>query len=97
MKSIGSLSSLGSALHDAFDQYGLKSKIREREIFLHWEEIVGSAIAKQSEPVRVKSGRLLIRVSNAVWRQELLQMRTELIRKINHHLGVDIVKEIIFR
>ncbi len=87
----------GSALKNAIAQQGLERGIREQDLFIRWEEIVGVAIARQAKPHRLRNGVLWLQVVDAVWRQELSLMRRELIAKINAALGEDLVKEIRLR
>ena len=90
-------SPLGRAMRDALHEFGLERKIKEKEIFIHWEEIVGSAIARHSAPKRFAGGKLWIAVEEAAWRQELSLMRAELVAKINGALGMALVEEIVLR
>jgi predicted nucleic acid-binding Zn ribbon protein len=89
--------SLNDALRGALDEFGMERKIREQQIFLRWKDIVGQAIANNSAPLRLRDGKLWIQVPQAVWRQELSMMRSELAEKINSALGCRIVEEIILR
>ena len=89
--------SFGNALHEALKRQGIERPIREQDLVLRWEEIVGTAIARQAQPGGIRNGVLWIAVSDAAWRQELSLMRTELAAKINAALGEEIVKEIRLR
>ncbi|MFZ1731864.1 MAG: DUF721 domain-containing protein [Bacteroidota bacterium] len=88
---------LADVMQKALMQHGLDHGIREQNIFIRWEEIVGTAIAKQATPTRLHSGLLWVRVVDAAWRQELSLMRRELVAKINAALGEEIVKDIRLR
>lgn len=81
----------------ALAEQGLDRGIREQDLFLRWEEIVGSAIAKQAAPHRLRNGLLWMQVVDSAWRQELSLMRRELVAKINTALGEEIVKDIRLR
>jgi predicted nucleic acid-binding Zn ribbon protein len=84
-------------MHKVLVEQGLDHGIREQNLFLRWEEIVGIAIAKQATPSRLRNGLLWLKVVDAAWRQELSLMRRELIAKINAALGEEIVKDIRLR
>lgn len=88
---------LAKALQRAITQQGLDHGIREQDIFLRWEEIVGVAIANHATPGRLHHGILWLKVVDAAWRQELSLMRLELAAKINAAVDEDIVKEIRLR
>ena len=97
MKRIWKTAPLEAALHNAIVQQGLDRGIREQRLFIQWEEIVGTAIARHSKPVRLRNGLLWVQVTEAAWRQELSLMRIELVAKINTAVGSDLVKEIRLR
>lgn len=90
-------STLATVMHEAIIQHGLESGMREQRILGDWETIVGTAIARQSVPRRLRNGILWISVRDAAWRQELSVMRRELIAKINAAVGADVVQEIRLR
>ncbi|MCB2203941.1 DUF721 domain-containing protein [bacterium] len=90
-------SPLGAALQRVLEQQGMTRKIREQEVLLRWEELVGTAIANHAQAQRLHKGVLWVEVTDAAWRQELQLMRTELIRRINTSLGDDIVTELRLR
>jgi predicted nucleic acid-binding Zn ribbon protein len=77
-------SGLGHLLHE--------SRLRER-----WKELMGERAAKIAEMESLKDGQLHIRVSDSVWRQELMFQREALRRKANDILGSSVVKEIRLR
>jgi predicted nucleic acid-binding Zn ribbon protein len=97
MKSLGRTESLGNALGAAFTAYGLEHGIRERGIFLQWQDIVGPALARHAQPVSIRDGVLLVHCEEAVWRQEVSQMRGGLKERINTHLGAPLVTHIVVR
>ncbi|MFA6233821.1 MAG: DUF721 domain-containing protein [Bacteroidota bacterium] len=97
MKRIWQTAPLADVMKKALIQQGLDHGIREQNIFLHWEDIVGTAISKHATPNRLRSGLLWLHVVDAAWRQELSLMRRELVAKINTALGEEIVKDIRLR
>ncbi|MDH7515908.1 MAG: DUF721 domain-containing protein [Bacteroidota bacterium] len=97
MKRTTPIEPFGDALASALREFGLERGVREREIFLRWEEIVGTAVARRTKPQRFVDGRLTLHTSDAVWRQELILHREELRKKINAALPEPIVEEIIVR
>jgi predicted nucleic acid-binding Zn ribbon protein len=88
---------LAAALRSALSQQGLERGIREQDLFLRWEEIVGTAIARQATPRRLHNGVLWVHVEDAGWRQELSLMRRELAATINAAIGEELVKDIRLR
>jgi predicted nucleic acid-binding Zn ribbon protein len=68
----------------------------QKQQFPFWEEVVGARIAKVAVPVKNKKGVLFVKVEDAIWRFELTRSKDEIIKKINHHLNKNIIKDIVF-
>ena len=62
-----------------------------------WDDVVGPAIAGNAQPAWIKEGRLRVRVSDSIWRQELEFSRETIKEKLNGKLGRSAVKKIEFR
>ncbi len=62
-----------------------------------WEKMVGELIAKNTEVASFINGRLTVKTSNPVWRNELSLQKSELIEKLNQASPDTPIKEIIFR
>lgn len=74
-------------------RYQIGRHSREQTIRDHWSEIVGTANAAYSHPVRVDPrGGLLVIVSHSVVRSELMLHRAALLKKIRQLPGCDEVK-----
>lgn len=91
-----SIKPLRQALDDLFDRFGLRKKLREYEAVIQWEGLVGEQIAKVTKAVKIEQGVLTVRVNNGPWRNELVLLKGELIKKINDALGEVIVRDIRF-
>ena len=61
-----------------------------------WPRIVGKNLSLQCRPVRLKQKRLVIAVSNEVWKDELVGMRQMLIQTINQFWNVQLIEELKF-
>ena len=59
-----------------------QSGLAEGEVFVKWEEIVGQEIAKHSEPIEIKDGKLLIKCSSTAWATQLNLVKNELLQSI---------------
>ncbi len=61
-----------------------------------WRQILGSTMVRYSEGETFQDGALKVRIKSAVLRNDLFIQRTELIKKLNHQLGRQIVFAITF-
>jgi Dna[CI] antecedent, DciA len=70
----------------------------EQTIRDHWPEIVGTANAAYSHPVRIERGRsLLVLVSHSVVRNELFMHRESVLEKVKNLPGCEEVQDVNFR
>ena len=63
---------------------GLKAEkgVRRQRIRQAWEEAVGSLIAKNSEPLKIKGDTLIVRVTDTAWAQELSLRQNEILKRL---------------
>ncbi|TXI78156.1 MAG: DUF721 domain-containing protein [Flavobacteriales bacterium] len=77
------------------DSYGMREKMDELDITTGWDEAVGPMIARHTKSVRLRKGRLSVKVDSAPLRHELTFMRETLVEILNRRAGKKVVEEII--
>lgn len=77
------------------DSYGLREKMDELDITTGWDEAVGPMIARHTKSVRLRKGRLQVKVDSAPLRHELTFMRETLVEILNRRAGRKVVEEIV--
>ncbi|MFT3991893.1 MAG: DUF721 domain-containing protein [Luteolibacter sp.] len=75
---------------------GAEDGINEEEVRAAWKELAGDFIAAHTEPVSVKSGHLVLRVTQPAMRFHLEQMKPMLLKRIQEQLGAQKVKSVKF-
>jgi predicted nucleic acid-binding Zn ribbon protein len=85
---------LGEALTSYLRKSGLDDKARLHHLATHWSEVVGKAVAEQTEEVRFDKGICTIRIKTPAWRQELSLARTQLKDRLNEAAGKPIITEV---
>jgi predicted nucleic acid-binding Zn ribbon protein len=88
---------LAAALAAAMKDLGINARLKEYDVVNLWPSIVGEQIARVATAESIAHGKLIVRVSRATWRNELVFLKAELITRINTAVGQEIVKDIIFR
>lgn len=77
--------------------YHLQGKIKDYSVFPRWEEILGSQIAKVAIPEKIINRKVLqIRVLDAVWAQELIFKKEEILEKLNNAEEGTILEDLKF-
>jgi len=86
-----------SVLSGILDNLGISNKIEQHKIWLVWEEAVGVQIAQNATPARIRNDVLEVRVSHAVWMQQLQLLKPRLLEQINKYLGDTPIVDLYFR
>ena len=87
--------SLKEALDGLVEAYGLREKLDQQSIASFWDEIAGAMIARHTVSVKLRRGKLSIKVDSAPLRHELTYMREPLITLINQRMERVVVKEMV--
>lgn len=77
------------------DAFGMREKMDELDISTAWDQIVGAMVARHTMSLRLRRGKLVVRVDSAPLRQELSFMREALKEILNRRAGRTVVEEII--
>jgi len=81
---------LGESIDKLLHKYKIGVDAPDHTIQQHWAEIVGSANAAYSHPVRIdKAGRLLVLTSHAVVRDELRLLEPVLLQRVRQQQGCE--------
>ena len=62
-----------------------------------WKKIVGKTISKNTEISGIKKGKIIIKVSNPIWRNELTFQKEDLLNRLKKEEPEIIIKEIEFK
>ena len=86
--------SLGDAIDQFLQKYGLREEVEIQRFLTQWETHVGKPIAANTEKVWFENGVLYIRMNGPVWKNELLLARQKLKHMINDKAGRELVREV---
>ena len=89
---VGSLLSAFIASNPKFAEAYCKHKIKSQ-----WSEISGEYVANATESISFEGRKMFVKVKSAIIRSEMLQIRRQLIFRINQSVGTNIIDELIVR
>ena len=75
---------------------GAADGLDEAEVRATWKELAGDFIARHTEPVSVKGGVLVLRVTQPSMRFHLEQMKPLLLGRIQERLGAERIRAVRF-
>ncbi len=88
---------LGELIREVLRRHRLDGKITETRIMSSWEKVMGTHIARYTDNVSVRQGKLTVYLRSSVLRNELEYAREKIIQKINEELGEEIVRDVVFK
>ncbi len=94
---MGNEISLKAAIDKLIKSYQLQGKLTETQLNDSWEEIMGKPIAKYTRSLQLNNGRLVVKLSSSVLRQELSYGKDQLIERLNEHFGEAVIKDIVLK
>ncbi len=75
---------------------GAEDGLHEDQVRAVWKELAGDYIFRHTEPVSVKNGHLVLRVTQPAMRFHLEQMKPMLLTRIRTELGENRIKSVKF-
>ncbi|MFH0931361.1 MAG: DUF721 domain-containing protein [Candidatus Zixiibacteriota bacterium] len=88
--------SLRGVLQNLLRSLGLEKRIKEQELVLNWEKIVGEKIADKAKAYKIEGNKLFVRVESSCWRNELFYLTKDITEKLNCSVHQELVKDILF-
>ncbi len=77
------VSTVGEAIESYLGRAGLRRRVQQAGVVNDWAELVGSQLAKVTEPESVdQDGTLWVRVKSAAWIQELQLMSPTILKEL---------------
>ena len=88
---------IASVIKDYLKEAQIEGKLKEVQVVNSWEELVGKTIARRTNRIYIKNGKLYLHINSSIVKNELLMHREGIIERINTNAGEEIVKEIVIR
>ncbi|MDP4270682.1 MAG: DUF721 domain-containing protein [Bacteroidota bacterium] len=88
--------SLGEVIQEFLKENNWNGKFQERRIIQCWRVLLGNNVAQYTTSIFIKNKILYVKISSSVLRGELQMCREMLIKRINEHIGEQVINNIIF-
>ena len=89
--------SIKNLLSDYFKGSDFKEINETINLNKSWNKIVGKTISKKTEIVSIKNGKIIIKTTNPIWRNELTFQKEDLLNRLKKEEQEINIKEIEFR
>ena len=87
---------ISSVFRGLFKDMGIEKPIEQHKAVNVWSEVVGDRVAEISTAEKIENGILTVSVKTPVWRNELVFLKADIIKKLNTALKKNVVKDIKF-
>lgn len=87
---------LGDILMQYLRSEGLETPLLEYRITQAWSPVVGEVISKYTSEVYVRNSILHVKLKSPALKQNLMMMHQELARKLNAHVGSQVISDVRF-
>ena len=81
---------LGKALREG----GLESPLLQKRIVDAWDVVVGPTVSRYTQQKYIRNQTLCVKIINPALRQDLSMMRTQLVKRLNEHVGSFVIAEV---
>ena len=85
---------IGGVLGRVLDQLGLSREMTGWQAVEAWPKLVGPRVARHARAVAFRGGTLHVEVEGSAWMQELTFLKSDLARRINQHVGSELVRDV---
>ncbi|WP_028904392.1 MULTISPECIES: DUF721 domain-containing protein [unclassified Prevotella] len=75
---------------------GLETPLLQKRLIDSWSEVVGQMITSYTDGLVIRNQTLFVHITNPALRADLSMMRSELVKKLNAHVGTQIIVDIKF-
>jgi predicted nucleic acid-binding Zn ribbon protein len=88
----------GSLIPKVFSDFRMEAKRGEIEIVKVWNSLIDPNIAAHAQPAGLRNGTLFVNVDSSVWLSEIVRYRRkEILDRLQHSFGREVIKKISYR
>ena len=73
---------------------GLETPLLQKRLIDAWDTVAGPTVARYSTQKYIKNQTLYVRIANPALRQDLSMMRSQLLQRLNSHVGSMVIADI---
>ena len=75
---------------------GLETPLLQKRLMDSWAEVAGEMVASYTKDLSIRNQTLFVHLTSPALRADLSMMRSELVKKLNAHVGSQVIADIRF-
>ena len=76
---------------------GLETPLLQHRLVNAWDEVMGPVVARYTRKKYISNQTLIVNIDNSALRAELSMMRSQVVEKLNSHVGARVIVDVKFR
>ncbi len=87
---------VGTVTHDVLRVLGIEAPYNEYRLVQAWPEVMGEGIARETTDIYIRNRVLFVKLKSPTLRAQLSMSRMVLLRRLNDHVGAQVIERIVF-
>mgnify|MGYP002623212505 CR=1 FL=1 len=87
---------IGDLLRQYLREEGLETPLNQQRLINSWGEVMGKSIHRYTGNLFIKNQTLWVKINSSVIRQELTLEREKIARRLNEHVGAQVIADVRF-
>jgi len=92
-----SVQNINDVVNQLLKDLNIDQKLKEVRVMNSWNEVLGNNIAKATSKLFIKNRVLFVYLKSAIVRNELMMLKSGIIKSLNEKAGESIIDDIVFR
>ena len=88
--------SIGDLVRQYLRDEGLETPLNQHRLISSWGEVMGNGILTYTGELFIKNQTLWVKINSSVLRQELSVGRNQIVRRLNEHVGAQVITDVKF-
>ena len=88
--------SIGMVLMQYLREEGLETPLNQYRVIASWTDVMGQGIARYTGNIFIRNQTLYVQIGSAMLKQDLMMARTNLVNKLNEHVGAQVITDVQF-
>lgn len=88
---------LDNLLGEFLKYSGLETPLLQHRLVNAWDEVMGPLVSRYTRKKYISNQTLIVIIDNSALRAELSMMRSQVVEKLNSHVGARVIVDVKFR
>lgn len=85
---------IDDVLNQVLREQGLETPLMQKRLIDAWDVVMGPTISRYTGEKFIKNQTLQVKITNPALRQDLSMMRTQIVKRLNDHVGAFVIADI---